>query len=120
MSTPKGFTLIEVLIALTIVTVSALAAYRAASLASNEHLWLKERSLAYWVASNRLVEVSLTPPAVGRYSGTQTQAGLMFHTEVEVSNTAHPRFRRVQASVAAHKDGQPYQLAKLQKYVELK
>lgn len=51
-----GMTLIEVLVAMLILSVSLVAALRTASYATSNQLILQERTLAEWVGRNRLAE----------------------------------------------------------------
>ena len=79
---------------------------------------LKARTLALWVAENRLAAAQLeTPgPAVGEQSGNDTQAGASFVWHASVIGTPNPAFRRVEITVAeaARPD---YVLARLVGYV---
>ena len=67
----RGFTLIEVLVALAVVALALAALTRAGSTALNTQAELESRTLALWVAENRLAEIRLqraVQPGVG--SGT--------------------------------------------------
>src|SRR5580693_4672087 len=76
----RGFTLIEVLIALAIVAIALAAGFRSVAQSANSASALKARTLALWVAENRLAGAQLeTPsPALGERSGDETQAGASF------------------------------------------
>ena len=50
----KGFTLVEVLVALAIVTVALAAGFRSVAQSADSATALKARTLALWVAQNRL------------------------------------------------------------------
>jgi len=69
-----GFTLIEVLIALAILAIALTAAVRAASVATDSANETKLRTLATWIAQNRiaLVSTSAVFPAVGESTGRET------------------------------------------------
>jgi general secretion pathway protein I len=100
-----GFTLVEVLVALAITAVGLLAAFRATGLATQEHAWLRARTLGAWVAQNRLAEIQINPAAqltIG--SGEVTQASEAYRWTQRVENTFSPRFRRVEVSVARGSD----------------
>jgi general secretion pathway protein I len=62
---------------------------------------LREKTLALWVAHNRLTEIGLEPawPAIGKSDGDVTMADVEWRWEVEVVETPDPRVRRVNISV---------------------
>ena len=99
----KGFTLVEVLVALAIIAIALMAALRAAGQGTQAAGELRLRLLAGWVAENRLAEHRARgdwlPVGIGR--GTQTQGGIEFAWREEVVSTPHPAFRRVDVFVSA-------------------
>jgi general secretion pathway protein I len=101
-----GFTLVEVLVALAIVSIALLAALRAAGQGANSLDDLRSRVLAGWIAENRLAEHrgrgDWMPPGVQR--GSASQAGLEFAWREEVTATPSPSFRRVDIVVSAAPD----------------
>ena len=66
-----GFTLVEILVALAIIAIALTAGMRALAQATDTATALKARTLALWVAQNRLAAAQIaTPwPALGNYSG---------------------------------------------------
>ncbi len=104
--------------ALAITAVGLMAAYRAAGLATQEHGWLRHRTLAAWVAQNRLAEVQLSPAAaLAQPSGQAAQAGENFRWVQRVENTFSPRFRRVEITVTRAEDAS-YAIATAVGYVD--
>lgn len=101
MRPPRGFTLIEVLVALAILAVALAAALRSATLAADGTLELKERLLATWVAQNRVAEYTTRPlwPEIGTRAGNAEQGGVAFAWRETVTATPNPRFRRVEVAV---------------------
>jgi general secretion pathway protein I len=96
-----GFTMIEVLVALTIIAVALAASLRAVgSLASGE-ADLHRRLLAGWSADNALAQLRLTRawPEVGTQSFDCSQGNLQLICTERVSATPNPVFRRVEVSV---------------------
>ncbi|HTE41188.1 MAG TPA: type II secretion system minor pseudopilin GspI, partial [Steroidobacteraceae bacterium] len=72
-----GFTLIEVMAALIIVSLGMLAVIQAVSQTANNTAYLREKTIAHWVAMNRLTEFRLTQqsPPIGESSGEVEMAG---------------------------------------------
>jgi general secretion pathway protein I len=93
----SGFTLVEVLVAMTIVAVSLLAALRVATQGTNHVGELQARLFAGWVAADRLAEHHARGDwlPVGVLTGTQRQGQLAFGWREEVSATPNAAFRRV-------------------------
>ncbi|MBN8766428.1 MAG: type II secretion system minor pseudopilin GspI [Thiobacillus sp.] len=99
----RGFTLIEVLVALAILAVALAAASRAAAMMADSSAELRERLLAGWVAQNRLAELQARRawPEAGIREGEVEQAGVKMVWREAVSATQNRAFRRVEISVAA-------------------
>ena len=99
----RGFTLVEVLVALAIVSIALLAALRAAGQGTAAVGELRSRLLAGWVAENRLAEHRARADwlALGIARGTQSQGGVEFAWREEVIATPNPAFRRVDVFVSA-------------------
>lgn len=114
MKRERAFTLVEILVALAILAIALTAGMRALAQASDTAGALKARTLALWVAQNRLAaaQIALPWPALGNYSGEATQANATFVWQAVVSGTPNPQFRRIDITVA--EPGSPdYALAKL-------
>lgn len=99
----KGFTLIEVLVALAIVSIALLSALRAAGQGTNNVGELRSRLLAGWVAENRLAEHRARADwlPLGIQRGTARQGGLDFAWREETIATPNVAFRRVDVRVYA-------------------
>jgi general secretion pathway protein I len=99
----RGFTLLEVLVALAIIAIALTAAVRAAGVSLDSSAQVKERMLASWVAQNRLAELTARHafPELGTRSGTAAQAGRTFTWEEITGVTPNQNFRRVEIRVRA-------------------
>jgi general secretion pathway protein I len=99
----RGFTLVEVLVALAIVSIALMAALRAAGQGTNAAGELRARVLAGWVAADRLAEHRARgdwlPLGIAR--GTQGEGGVVFAWREEVIATPNSAFRRVDVFVSA-------------------
>ena len=98
-----GFTLVEVLVALAIISIALLAALRVAGGGTKSVEDLRARLLAEWVAQNVLAEQRGRAewPALGILRGTQSQGGVQFAWREEVIATPNVMFRRVDIQVFA-------------------
>ena len=98
-----GFTLVEVLVALAIVSIALLASLRVAGGGTNSVGELRARLLAGWVAENILAEQRARGDwlPLGIQRGTGRQGGLEFAWREEVIATPNPAFRRVDVFVFA-------------------
>ena len=114
MTRGRGFTLVEILVALAIVAIALSAGMRALAQATDTASALKARTLALWVAQNRLAAAQIaTPwPALGSYSGDATQAGAPFVWRASVTATPNLAFRRIEIAVAEPRSAD-YALARL-------
>jgi general secretion pathway protein I len=79
---------------------------------------LKHRTLALWVAQNRLATAQLAPawPQPGLSNGEAEQAGTRFVWRETVSATPNPAFRRIEI-VVADAAAPGYVLARLAGYI---
>nr|WP_269503897.1 type II secretion system minor pseudopilin GspI [Burkholderia sp. IMCC1007] len=98
----RGFTMIEVLVALTIIAVALAASIRAVGTMATNASDLHRRLLAGWSADNTLAQLRLTHawPEVGEQSFDCSQGNVQLLCTQRVSTTPNPVFRRVQVSVS--------------------
>jgi general secretion pathway protein I len=105
---PRGFTLLETLVALAVLAIALAAILRAAGMETRHTEELRLRLLADWVAQNRLAlhaaRGDWLPP--GFQNGEETQAGIRLLWREEISGTPNPAFRRIEIGVYAPDDSQ--------------
>ena len=97
-----GFTLVEILVALAILAVALAAGMRSVAQSSDAATLLKQRTLALWVAQNRLAAAQLAQPwpATGTGAGNAEQARTQFVWRETVEGTPNPAFRKIEITVA--------------------
>ena len=100
-SRSRGFTLLEVLVALVIVGTALGASLRAVGSLTSNSAGLRAAMMATWSAENRLVQIRLTReyPSVGKRSFDCPQGDLRLVCQEEVLASPNPRLRRVEVSV---------------------
>ena len=103
----KGFTLIEILIALTIIAIALAASMRGLALSTEAAVETKTRTLATWVAQNRvalalaLVLTQGTLPAIATTQNTVEMAGQQFKVDETVAESPNKAFRKFSVKVSA-------------------
>jgi general secretion pathway protein I len=97
----RGFTLLEVLIALAVLAIAMGAVIKAAGDYTGNHAWLRDRTLAIWVARNVLVQnqVENAWPEVGERKGTQEMGRREWRWLARVSQTDEAQLRRLDVEV---------------------
>ena len=84
--TQHGFTLLEVLIALAIVAMAVGALLGTITSSASNISYLKDKTLAEWVALNRLTEIRISQqmPDTGKRTGNAEMGGMRWQWEQEV------------------------------------
>ena len=99
----RGFTLIEVLVALSIVAVTLGAGIKAAGALANNAERMAEITEAQWCADNQLTALRLPTqrqlPSIGDGEFACTQLGHVYRGRLQVRPTPNPNFRRVDAQM---------------------
>ncbi len=97
----RGFTLLEVLVALVIIGVALAAAMRGAMALTSTAEYTREKMLAVMTAENRLLELRLARERLeqGENSLPCEQGGMIFQCVQAVKPTPNPFFRRVEVRV---------------------
>ncbi|HQR48178.1 MAG TPA: type II secretion system minor pseudopilin GspI [Steroidobacteraceae bacterium] len=96
-----GFTLIEVLAALVIVALGMLGAIEAVTQNARNGTYLRDKTLAHWVAMNVITEQRLqqAAPPVAESSDDVEFAGQRWHWTLKVSQTQVQSMRRLDVTV---------------------
>jgi general secretion pathway protein I len=94
----RGFTLIEVLVALAVIAIALGAAVRATGQLAEQQERLRLQQLASLCAENAFVRIRLEEgfPATGERTLSCTQDGVSLTAQLSVLPTPNPNFRRLQ------------------------
>jgi general secretion pathway protein I len=112
----RGFTLLEVLVALVIIGVALAASMRAALSLTSTTDYSRQKLLALLTAENQLLELRLARERLepGEQVDSCEQGGITFTCAQAVKPTPNPFFRRVEVRVFRSDDqGNRRQLAEL-------
>ena len=97
----QGFTLLEVLVALAILAIALSAAIKVSTANVENASYLRDRTLAHWVAMNILTEIQIKEvwPSLGKKTGTTMMAEREWFWIMNTSNTIDKELRRVEIKV---------------------
>lgn len=98
----RGFTLMEVLVALAVLALGMTAVIGAAGSSTRLGSELRDRTFADWVAMNELTSIRLakTAPANGSLSGDADMGGEKWHWKATLSATEDPNLLRIDVTVS--------------------
>jgi len=97
----RGFTLLEILIALAVLALALSAIIKASSDFTGAHAHLHGRSMATWVARNVMVEFQVAEewPRVGERKGSREMGGAEWRWLARISQTDEAELRRIDVEV---------------------
>lgn len=103
----KGFTLLEVLVALTIIVLALGAALNVAGESMQNTGYLKQKTIAHWVAVNKVTEwrIERKWPRVGRQTGTEIMANQEWRWEILTNETPDKDVKRLEVLVYVEGSG---------------
>ncbi|MGH8130167.1 MAG: type II secretion system minor pseudopilin GspI [Steroidobacteraceae bacterium] len=115
----RGFTLVEVVVALAIVAIGMLAVFKTIGDTVNNVSYLRDRSLAAWIADNRITEIRLSGemPSVDETAGELEYAGRRWHWITKVAQTPVEGLRRIDVSVRREGDAEDSALVSVAGFV---
>jgi general secretion pathway protein I len=104
-SSTRGFTLIEILVALAVIAVALTAVVAETSQHLTGAVHMRDRTLAHWVAMNRIAETQIAGawPAAGTSNGTTVMANREWYWSMKVSETPDNTIRRIDVEVRMDK-----------------
>jgi len=104
--TQKGFTLIEVLIALLVFGLIATAAAEVGSQYISSYERVRDKTLASWLADNRINEIRLQEniPGISENSKDTDFGSYRWRVTTAILATAEAKMRRVEVTVARYRE----------------
>lgn len=105
----KGFTLIEVMIALLVFGLIATAAAEVGSQYISSYERIRDKTFAAWLADNRINEIRLEEslPEISENSKDQEYGPYSWQVTTRVLATAEAKMRRVEVQISRYSEGQP-------------
>lgn len=117
----KGFTLIEVMVALLVFGLIATAAAEVGSQYISSYERIRDKTLAGWLAENRINEIRLEDslPDISENAKGKDYGPFRWQVTTKVLATAEAKMRRIEVKVARYQDGRskPYPVHTLSAFV---
>lgn len=103
MRSTRGFTLLEVMVALAVLAIGLAALIKGVSANVSNQAYLRDRTLAHWVAMNKITEIQIRRawPAVGNTDGSSLMADREWYWKATIAATPDPNLRRLDLEVRA-------------------
>lgn len=96
-----GFTLLEVMVALIVVAIGLSAVVKTATQNAENIRYLRDKTLAHWVAMNKLTELQVRGqwPDLGSQTDVAMMADRKWYVMIMVSDTMDLQLRRLEITV---------------------
>lgn len=106
MKTHRGFSLLEIVVALAIFATATLSMLAFSTRIVQQQTRLEQKTLALWVAENTLAELRMQQPwpRSGYHEYRVKNMGQQWRVDVRVQDTTRARLRRIQVDVFAGQD----------------
>lgn len=114
-----GFTLVEILVALAILSISLSAVLYAINQNTSNLIYLKDKTFAHWVAMNKVAEFRINPALIqntNRLSGRYSLAQREWKWTAQLSHTEDKELNRLRINVYSAEDSE-MKLATLNSFV---
>ncbi len=114
----RGFTLIEVTVALLVLAIALSAIIKAVSDNISNASYLRDKTIAHWVAMNKITELHISDvlPATGSTTGEMEMAGREWFWETEITATEDNYVHKLSVEVKTERSDE-LPLAKLGGFV---
>ncbi len=98
----RGFTLLEVLVAMAILSLGMIAVFSGMSQSLNATTRLRDKTLASWIAINQITELQVTGeyPGAGNRSDQVEMASMDWVYAMQISNIPQIEMRRIDITVS--------------------
>jgi general secretion pathway protein I len=107
MSRTRGFTLLEVLVALAVIAFALASLIKVTGGGAANAAYLRDKTFAHWVAENRLAQMSTRKnfwPSTGTDDGEMEMAGREWFWTTRVKDTPDRDMRRIDVEVRLEDD----------------
>lgn len=102
----KGFTLIEVMVALVVAAVALTALTQGLGQYVFQQSGLQQRVVATWVAQNRLLEIQQSLGETIQKKSTVAMMGNEWQVQFETQNTLIPSLKKIELKVRTQSDAE--------------
>jgi len=106
----RGFTLIEMMVAMAVLAVGMGAIIKAAGENARNATYLRDREVARWIASDALTQLQVVSPWAGNNSpkGEVEMFNLTWYWQAKIQKVQDPDLRRVDVEVRRNKNEKSY------------